>query len=234
MEVYPVYLIISGHLGSVLLVCSRPETTDHLSTHRVCEIPGNRIQAVGILFAFWHRRHGCGNSDLFPSAPPASLYGFHRGNRVGLNGKTFTLHKFRTMVSNAASIGPAITAGNDPRVTPIGRFLRRTKIDELPQLFNVLKGDMSLVGPRPEDPRYVAQYNSDQKEILKVRPGITSPASLVYNNEEQVLVGANWETTYRTKVLPTKLAIDLDYLRNRTVFSDFVLILRTIVSMFQK
>jgi lipopolysaccharide/colanic/teichoic acid biosynthesis glycosyltransferase len=156
---------------------------------------------------------------------------FHRGKRVGLNGKVFSLYKFRTMVVNAANIGPAITAKGDARITPFGRILRRTKIDELPQLLNVLKGDMSLVGPRPEDPHYVVQYTPKEREILNVRPGITSAASLAYRNEEQILTGQDWETVYRTEVLPTKLAIDLDYLSNRTFWSDINLIFLTILSI---
>ena len=159
---------------------------------------------------------------------------FHRGKRVGLNGRLFALYKFRTMVANAANMGPAITAKGDARITPFGRILRLTKIDELPQLINVLKGDMSLVGPRPEDLRYVVQYTPREREILNVRPGITSAASLVYRNEEEVLAGPDWETTYRTKVLPTKLSIDLDYLSKRTFLSDLLLIFRTILSLFKK
>ena len=159
---------------------------------------------------------------------------FHRGRRVGLNGRLFSLYKFRTMIAGAANMGLAITAERDPRITPLGRILRRTKADELPQLLNVLKGDMSLVGPRPEDPRYVAQYTPEQREILKVRPGITGAASVVYRNEERILTGQDWETAYRTRVLPTKLAIDLDYLSKRTFGSDLLLIFRTIFSMFKK
>ena len=158
---------------------------------------------------------------------------FHRGKRVGLNGKLFSLYKFRTMIANAADMGPGITAQNDPRTTGIGRFLRKTKIDELPQLINVLTGDMSLVGPRPEDPCYVAQYTPDEKEILKVRPGITSPASLTYRYEERMLSGPDWENEYRFKRLPTKLAIDLDYFSKRTLLSDLLLIARTIFSLFR-
>jgi lipopolysaccharide/colanic/teichoic acid biosynthesis glycosyltransferase len=158
---------------------------------------------------------------------------FHRGKRVGLNGKLFSLYKFRTMIANAADMGPGITAQNDPRTTGIGRFLRKTKIDELPQLINVLTGDMSLVGPRPEDPRYVAQYTPDQRELLKFRPGITSAASLTYRNEERMLKGQDWETVYRTQILPAKLEIDLAYLSKRTLSSDLVLIARTIFSLFR-
>ncbi len=158
----------------------------------------------------------------------------HGGKRVGLNGKPFILYKFRTMINNAASIGPMITAKSDPRITPFGRLLRRTKVDELPQLLNVLKGDMSLVGPRPEDPSYVAHYSPEQREVLKVRPGVTSAASLRFRNEEQILIGPDWETVYRNEVLPAKVAIELDYLSKRTFLSDLFLIFRTILSMFKK
>ena len=105
--------------------------------------------------------------------------------------------------------GPGITATGDPRITRVGRFLRRAKLDELPQFINVLVGDMSLVGPRPEDPRYVAFYTPEQRRVLSVRPGITSPASLAYRHEEQLLAGEDWETHYRARVLPDKLALDL-------------------------
>ena len=158
---------------------------------------------------------------------------FHRGERVGLNGRLFNLYKFRTMTANAATIGPGITAQDDPRVTWVGRFLRRTKIDELPQLINVLKGDMSLVGPRPEDPRYVARYTPKQREVLKFRPGITSAASLAYRREEQILDRLDWEKVYQNEVLPAKLAIDLDYFSKRTLVSDLLLIVRTILSLFR-
>jgi len=157
---------------------------------------------------------------------------FHRGERVGLNGKVFKLYKFRTMIVNAAKMGPGITAQNDPRITRVGQLLRATKIDELPQLINVLKGDMSLVGPRPEDPRYVAQYTPEQKRILSVRPGITSAASLAFRKEEQMLSGPNWERMYCAEVLPAKLTMDLDYFSHRTLFSDIFLIIRTILSIF--
>jgi len=157
---------------------------------------------------------------------------FHCGDRVGLNGKLFTLYKFRTMIADAPAMGPGITANDDPRITRVGHLLRRTKIDELPQLINVLKGDMSLVGPRPEDPRYVAQYTPEQKRILSVRPGITSAASLAFRKEEQMLSGSDWEGMYCTEVLPTKLAMDLAYFSHRTLLSDILLIIRTVLSIF--
>lgn len=152
----------------------------------------------------------------------------HRSTRVGLEGRPFTLYKFRSMVVGAALRGPAITADQDARVTRIGRMLRRTKLDELPQLVNVLLGDMSLVGPRPEDPRYVALYTPQQRAVLGARPGITSPASLRYRDEEALLTGEEWEDIYVGCILPAKLAIDLDYLGRRTVWSDLGVILVTI------
>ncbi len=156
---------------------------------------------------------------------------FYRARRVGRYGREFRLWKFRTMVADAESQGPGITASGDSRITRVGHFLRRTKIDELPQLVNVLLGDMSLVGPRPEDPRYVALYTSEQRKILEVRPGITSAASLAYRHEEQLLSGDDWEEVYRNQVLPDKLAIDLNYLEHRTFLSDIQLIFRTIIAV---
>lgn len=157
---------------------------------------------------------------------------FYRAQRVGKDGIPFRLYKFRSMVANAERQGPGVTASGDKRITSIGRLLRRTKIDELPQLINVLAGDMSLVGPRPEDPCYVALYTPEQRCVLVVRPGITSAASLTYRHEEQLLSGEDWETVYRLKVLPDKLAIDLAYLEHRTLGSDLKLILQTIASVF--
>jgi len=158
---------------------------------------------------------------------------FYRAQRVGKDGDLFRLFKFRSMKAGADRKGPGITVSGDNRITSVGRILRRTKIDELPQLLNVLWGEMSLVGPRPEDPRYVAQYTPEQRQVLRVRPGITSAASLVYRHEEQMLAGKDWETTYRTEVLPAKLAIDLDYLAHRTLFSDMRLVFNTVLAMFR-
>ncbi len=158
---------------------------------------------------------------------------FHCGERAGLDGRLFHLYKFRTMIADAATLGPGITTQNDPRITGVGRFLRSAKIDELPQLINVLIGDMSLIGPRPEDPRYVAQYTAKQREILKFRPGITSAASLAYRREEQMLDRLDWEKVYQNEVLPAKLAIDLDYFSKRTWLSDLLLIVRTVFSLFR-
>ena len=155
---------------------------------------------------------------------------FYRAMRVGQDGRSFRLYKFRSMIVGTDRQGPCITATGDPRITRVGRFLRRAKLDELPQLLNVLKGEMSLVGPRPEDPRYVALYTPEQRRVLAVRPGITSAASLAFRHEEQLLAGEDWETHYRARVLPDKLALDLAYLARRTLLSDFALILRTLAA----
>lgn len=157
---------------------------------------------------------------------------FYRATRVGKDRRPFRLYKFRTMVVDADRRGPAITAQGDGRVTPIGRWLRRTKLDELPQILNVLAGEMSLVGPRPEDPRYVALYSDEQLRVLSVRPGITSAASLAYRHEERMLTGENWETLYREQIMPAKLAIDLDYIARRTLQQDLILIVRTMRAIF--
>jgi lipopolysaccharide/colanic/teichoic acid biosynthesis glycosyltransferase len=156
---------------------------------------------------------------------------FYKAKRVGLRGKLFPLYKFRSMRVDADRMGPGITTSGDPRITRIGAWVRRTKVDELPQLLNVIAGDMSLVGPRPEDPRYVALYTPEQRQILQVRPGITSAASLDYRHEEQMLSGPNWQDTYINEVMPAKLAIDLEYLARRNLLTDLTLILRTIGAM---
>lgn len=152
---------------------------------------------------------------------------FYKATRVGRYGNTFQLYKFRSMIVDAEKMGPGITLSGDVRVTKVGGFLRRTKLDELPQLFNVIKGEMSLVGPRPEDPRYVALYSSQQSEVLNVRPGITSPASLYYRNEESLLEKDNWEDQYIQQIMPAKLAIDLNYVQNGNLVTDLLIIFRT-------
>jgi lipopolysaccharide/colanic/teichoic acid biosynthesis glycosyltransferase len=153
---------------------------------------------------------------------------FYRARRIGQNGRAFRLYKFRSMVVDADRHGPAITAARDARVTRVGRFLRRMKLDELPQLLNVLRGEMSLVGPRPEDPRYVALYTPSQRRVLAVKPGITSAASVRYRHEETLLQGTDWEQTYLQRVLPDKLAIELAYLERRSLRHDLGVIGRTL------
>ena len=152
---------------------------------------------------------------------------FFRSRRVGLNGRTFDMVKLRSMKIGSEAAGPAVTVAADPRITRVGRLLRRTKIDELPQLFNVLRGDMSLVGPRPEHPDYVRLYTDEQRNVLSVRPGITGPAVLAYVDEEAMLVGPDAVDTYVKDVMPRKLALDLDYVVHRSFGRDLRLILET-------
>jgi len=152
---------------------------------------------------------------------------FYRGWRTGLGGRPFRIYKLRTMEADADTAGPEITRANDQRVTRIGRMLRRTKIDELPQLFNVLTGHMSLVGPRPEHPNYVRLYTPEQRRVLEVKPGMTSLASILYADEQDLLVGENAEKTYVDVVMPEKLEIDRRYVEGQSLRTDFVILLRT-------
>lgn len=153
----------------------------------------------------------------------------YKGARAGRDGREFHILKVRTMRVDPS--GPGVTAGDDPRITRVGRFLRRTKIDEVPQLWNVLKGDMSLVGPRPEDPRYVAHYTPEQRQVLTVRPGITGPTALAFIDEEELLRGGDPEATYVERVMPRKLAVDLDYVRGRSFGGDLRILGRTALAV---
>ena len=157
----------------------------------------------------------------------------YRQERIGRGGKPFHIAKFRSMFEDADNCGPQITSAGDRRVTSVGRTLRRLKLDELPQLWNVLNGDMSLVGPRPEVPRYVECYSISQRKVLTVRPGITDPASIAYRQEEQLL-GAQPDPDryYRDVVLPEKLSMNLQYVNRISFFYDLSLLLRTTGSMF--
>jgi len=147
---------------------------------------------------------------------------FYGAPRSARGDGEFRMWKFRTMVADAASVGGPITAPGDARITRIGGLLRRTKIDEIPQLLNVLAGDMSLVGPRPEDPGIVALYTAGQRETLRVRPGVTSPGSLFYEREQvhTIPAGAPAEEYYVEQLLGPKLDVELAYLETRTVGSD--------------
>lgn len=152
--------------------------------------------------------------------------------RIGKNFKSFNLYKFRSMVPDAPKIGLSITAGGDPRVTKIGKFLRKTKIDELPQLINVLKGDMSFVGPRPEIKKYVDIFYNDYKEILKIRPGITDLASIKYRNESDILGRATEpEKEYIDHILPDKILSAKEYIKNISFIYDLKLIIKTLIKL---
>lgn len=156
----------------------------------------------------------------------------YRGERVGKGGRIFRILKFRTMIKNAAMHGP-LTIANDARVTHVGRFLRKTKLDELPQLINVLRGDMSFVGPRPETPQYVTLYTPEQRQVLSVRPGITGISQIRFRNEEELLSGQDPEMYYLTAILPEKLSRDLNYVRDHTWYRDLRILLLTAVVLFR-
>jgi lipopolysaccharide/colanic/teichoic acid biosynthesis glycosyltransferase len=154
---------------------------------------------------------------------------FFRQRRVGRNFRPFTIYKFRTMVSNAPELGAPITVGEDARITRVGRLLRRTKLDELPQLINVIRGEMSFVGPRPEVPRYVELFQEDYREILRVRPGITDLASIEYRNEAEILgQSADPEEEYLRQVLPRKIAMAKQYLARHSLSQDVKVIVKTL------
>lgn len=158
---------------------------------------------------------------------------FFRQPRVGCKGVVFYIFKFRSMVPDAERLGSLVTAQYDSRITRVGRFLRKTKLDELPQLLNVIRGDMSLVGPRPEVPYYVEMWPEDaRREILSVRPGITDYATLFYNDEQAVLAEADDpECAYVEEILPHKLALYKKYVRERSFGLDFRILLATVIKM---
>jgi lipopolysaccharide/colanic/teichoic acid biosynthesis glycosyltransferase len=154
---------------------------------------------------------------------------FYRQERVGRNGKHFRMMKFRTMSMGADRQGPLLTVGQDARITPVGAWLRKYKIDELPQLINVVLGQMGLVGPRPEVPRYVAVYTPDQARVLELRPGITDAASITYRHENDALPRvADPEAFYIENILPNKIRINLEYAAKATLWSNFKVILATL------
>ena len=159
---------------------------------------------------------------------------FYRQVRVGRNGKTFRIFKFRSMVMDADKKGLAITVGRDSRITRVGTVLRKTKLDELAQLLNVLFGQMSFVGPRPEVPKYVELYTPYQRQVLLVRPGITDYASIAYRNENDLLAGApNPEAMYIEQIMPDKIELNMKYLREISPLADIRLILKTIVAVIK-
>jgi len=161
---------------------------------------------------------------------------FFRQTRVGRNGKLFRIYKFRTMRALAEASGPAITVGADGRITRAGGWLRRTKIDELPQFINVFLGEMSVVGPRPEVPRYVAQYPESVRDlVLSVRPGITDRASIEFRDESHLLgQSSNPEQTYVEQILPIKLRYATEYVQSQTLWGDLKLIANTVSAVWMR
>jgi lipopolysaccharide/colanic/teichoic acid biosynthesis glycosyltransferase len=159
---------------------------------------------------------------------------FFGQDRVGLGGTHFKLWKFRTMKPQSEKSGQLTVGSTDSRITGAGYFLRKFKVDELPQLWNVLRGEMSVVGPRPEVPRYVAHYTKEQREVLNVRPGITDYASLQYFDESDLLAKSdNPEETYIREILPTKLRLNLSYIQSRSFWGDLRIIALTGFRIFR-
>ena len=157
---------------------------------------------------------------------------FFLQERVGRRGRPFLILKFRSMVQDAPLRGGPITLGDDPRITALGRWLRKSKIDELPQLFNILKGDMSFVGPRPEVRKYVDLFRQDFEQILQVRPGLTDLASLRYRHEADILGSfENPEDAYQRHILPDKIRLAKEYLRRSSILFDVSLIFRTLLKL---
>ena len=160
---------------------------------------------------------------------------FYRGVRVGRYGKLFKIFKFRTMVVGAEKLGGPSTANDDPRITRAGRLIRKYKLDEVPQLINVFKGEMSLVGPRPEVQHYVDMFTEKERAILTVRPGITDWASMWNPDEGRILSGSpDPERTYMEEIRPIKLRLQLKYVRERSFFVDLGIILKTVATVISK
>ena len=160
---------------------------------------------------------------------------FYRGIRAGEKGKLFRIFKFRTMVVNADKIGGPSTANDDPRITRVGVFLRKYKLDELPQLINVLKGEMSFVGPRPEVPEYVNLFTEEEKQVLTVRPGLTDWASIWNSDEGSILAGSlDPEKTYLEKIRPQKIKLQLEYVRNHNFLTDIKIVVLTIAKIIRR
>ena len=155
---------------------------------------------------------------------------FYIQKRVGLNGKDFNLFKYRSMRVNADKLGLLTVGGRDPRITNSGFYIRKYKMDELPQLFNVLMGDMSLVGPRPEVRKYVDLYNQEQLKVLSVRPGITDEASIAFRNENEILaLSKDSEQTYINEIMPEKIKLNQMFISNPSLSNYFRIIIRTII-----
>jgi lipopolysaccharide/colanic/teichoic acid biosynthesis glycosyltransferase len=159
---------------------------------------------------------------------------FFKQERMGMGFLPFQIYKFRTMVNNAPQMGGSITHGNDPRITRVGRLLRKAKIDELPQLINVLRGDMTFVGPRPEVREFVELFRKDYEEILRVRPGVTDLASMKYRDEAALLAkSADPREEYVKRILPDKIRLAKEYIRKSSFFFDLTTILKTLLKLFE-
>ena len=160
---------------------------------------------------------------------------YYKAVRVGKNGRLFLMYKFRSMVLNADKIGASSTTLSDPRITPLGQFIRKYKIDEIPQLYNVLYGNMSIVGPRPQVEWAVDLYTETERQVLSVRPGITDYASLNFSNEAEILEGSpDPDKTYMEIIHPQKMLLSLEYINNQSFITDFIIIIKTITKILYK
>lgn len=172
----------------------------------------------------------CGLAIKFSSPGPV----LYLGKRTGQFGKPFKIFKFRSMQIDAESVGGSTTGERDPRITRIGAYLRKYKLDELPQLFNVLIGDMSFVGPRPEVEEYTNQYSSEEQKILDVRPGITDLSSLKFNDLQQIVGDENPDEVFQRDVLPQKNALRLQYAKEHNIFMDLRILVMTVAVIVRK
>jgi lipopolysaccharide/colanic/teichoic acid biosynthesis glycosyltransferase len=159
---------------------------------------------------------------------------FYRGVRTGLHGKPFRIYKFRSMVTNAEQIGGTTTADRDPRITKVGVFIRKYKLDELPQLLNVLIGDMSFVGPRPEVTEYTDLFNEEEKKILSVKPGITDFASIEFHDLQSHVGTCNVDEIFKQEILPRKNMLRLKYVREQSLTTDLYILFKTILLIVSK
>lgn len=158
---------------------------------------------------------------------------FYRQVRVGRYGKDFRIYKFRTMVQDADKVGPPLTMGRDPRITRVGGLIRKCRLDEFSQLFNVLGGSMSLVGPRPEVRRYVEKYKPEYMQTLLIRPGVTAPSSIAFKDEDKILnAESDPEKVYVEKILPPKMELNLEYMKDMSVLNDVKIIFKTLSAVF--
>lgn len=181
------------------------------------------VATVGLLM-LWPLLLACAAAVRLSSPGPV----LYRGVRTGRQGQPFAILKFRSMVVDAELAGGTTTAAEDPRITRVGAFLRKYKLDELPQLINVLRGDMSVVGPRPEVAEYTDAYTDQERLILSVRPGITDLSSLEFHDLQAIVGGGDADATFRREVLPRKNALRLQYVQERSLWLDGVILLRTI------
>ncbi len=160
---------------------------------------------------------------------------FFTQERMGRGWKPFRLYKFRTMVKDASRIGPSVTSSNDPRITRVGRILRKLKIDEMPQIINVIKGDMSVIGPRPEVRKYVEAFRNDYEDVLRIKPGMTDYALIAFRNEEEILSKfEDMEEGYLKEVLPKKIELYRKYMEDMSLLTDIKIFFKTILEILRR